>query len=75
MDGISVLEILKSIIMKKLLAFLAVLIPVFTMAHSGHGVAENNGFTHLLLSHGVLVILALLTMGIGLFLVRKGSKQ
>ena len=75
MDGISVFEILKSSIMKKLLAFLAVLIPVFTMAHPGHGVAQNNEFTHLLLSHGVLVILAVLAIGFGLFLVRKANKQ
>jgi hypothetical protein len=61
--------------MKKLLAFLAVLIPVFTIAHPGHGVAENNELTHLMLSHGLLVVLALAAIAIGLFLVRKENKQ
>lgn len=61
--------------MKKLLVFLAVLTPIVTLAHPGHGVAENNGLTHLLLSHGYLVGLGVIVLGLGYYFLRKFNKQ
>lgn len=75
MDNMSGFVNLKVRIMKKLLVFLVILIPVFSMAHPGHGVAENNGLVHLLLSHGYLVGFAIMAMVFGLYLVRKANKQ
>ena len=61
--------------MKKLLVFLAVVIPVLTFAHPGHGVAENNGLTHLLLSHGYLIGVGAVAMAVGYYFLRKLNKQ
>lgn len=61
--------------MKKSLVFLAVLIPVFSMAHPGHGVAPNSPVVHLLLSHGYLVGLAAIAIAVGWYWVRKENKQ
>lgn len=61
--------------MKKLLVLLAVLIPVISIAHPGHGVVDNNGFIHMLLSHGLLVGFAAVAMGIGVYLMRREKKQ
>ena len=60
--------------MKKSLVFLAILLPTLTIAHTGHGVAENNGLVHLLLSHGFLVGLMIAVVGVGLFFMRKARK-
>lgn len=61
--------------MKKLIALLAVLVPLVSIAHPGHGVAENNGFVHLLISHGVLVGLIVVAGVASYFWVRKTTNK
>ena len=61
--------------MKKLVVLLAIILPIVSLAHVGHGVAENSGLVHLLLSHGVLAGLIIVAIVVSYFVFKKAIKK
>ncbi len=61
--------------MKKLVVLLAIILPIWSFAHVGHGVAESNSLLHLLVSHGVLAGLIIVAIVVSYFVFKKAIKK
>jgi hypothetical protein len=60
--------------MKNVVVFILTFLPALLMAHSGHGVEDHGGFVHFMLSHGYVVVLAVVVVAFAFFAYRRAQK-